>query len=50
MLLKRLEGCKLEQFSKLFDIEEGQDGKFSSSGQMMLWTKERPDGKSRRPD
>jgi hypothetical protein len=36
--------------SKLLDIEEGPDGKFSSSGRMMLWTIWRPDGISRRPD
>jgi len=36
--------------SNLLDTEEGPDKKFSSSGQMMLWTVGRPDGISRRPD
>jgi hypothetical protein len=36
--------------SKLLDKEEGPDGKFSSSEQMMLWTVGRSDGISRRPD
>jgi hypothetical protein len=36
--------------SKLLDTEEGLDRKFSSSGQMMLWTVVRSDGMSRRPD
>jgi len=36
--------------SKLLDTEEGPNGKFSSSGRMMLWTVERPDGVTRRPD
>jgi hypothetical protein len=36
--------------SKLLDIEEGLDGKFSSSERKMLWTIGRPDGISRRPD
>jgi hypothetical protein len=29
---------------------EGSDGKFSSSGRMMLWTDGRLDGMTRRPD
>jgi hypothetical protein len=36
--------------SKLLDIEEGLDGKFSSSGQMMLWTVGFLDGISCRAD
>jgi len=36
--------------SKLLHIREGLDGKFSSSGWMMLWTVGRLDGISRRPD
>jgi hypothetical protein len=35
---------------KLLDIEECQEGKFSSSGGKMLWTDGRLDGMSRRPD
>jgi len=34
---------------KLLDIDGRSDGKFSSSGQMLL-TDERPDGIPRRPD
>jgi hypothetical protein len=30
--------------SKLLDTKEGPDGKFSSSGRMMLWTNGHPDG------
>jgi len=36
--------------SKFLNIEEGSDGKFSSSERMILWTVGRPDGISRRPD
>jgi hypothetical protein len=35
---------------KLLDTEEGLDGKFLSSGWMMLWTVEHLDGITRRPD
>jgi hypothetical protein len=35
---------------KLLDTDEGPDEKFSSSGQMMLWTVGRPDGISHRQD
>jgi hypothetical protein len=49
MLLKRLNRCKLEQF-EASDTEEGPDGKFSSSGRMMLWTVGRPDSMSHRPN
>jgi hypothetical protein len=41
---------KSHSSSKLLDTEEGQDGKFSSSGRMMLWIVGLPDGISRRPD
>jgi hypothetical protein len=36
--------------SKLLHTREGLDGKFSSSGWMMLWTVGHSDGISRRPD
>jgi hypothetical protein len=36
--------------SKLLGTKEGLDGKFSSSGRMMVWTVGRPDGMTRRPD
>jgi hypothetical protein len=39
---RRPNGCKLEQ-SKLLDIGEGLDEKFSSSRLMILWTDGRPD-------
>jgi hypothetical protein len=35
---------------KLLDTEEGLDEKFSSFGQMMLWTDGHPDGISHHPD
>lgn len=63
-LLRRLDGCKLEQ--KLLDIVEGLDGNSrrpnewylvcqaserycTSSGRLELWTDERPDEMTRRP-
>jgi len=42
-LLKRPDGCKLEQF-EASRTEEGPDENFSSSRQMMLWTAGRLDG------
>jgi hypothetical protein len=48
VLLKRPDGCKLEQF-ELLDTEDGPNEKFLSSKRMMLWTVGCPDCISRRP-
>jgi hypothetical protein len=57
VLLKRLDGCTLDQIETSRDTKEGPDRKFSSSGRydtsfgrLVLWADGCPDGMTRRPD